>query len=130
MWWKYLIGVVILMHGVGHLAGVGAALVKGGSGFSTRPWIFSGGVLYSGPVDKLWTVVWLAAVAVLEAGAVNLRMVVYQLFAANVYHRFAAEVYHLRRACEIPFARPVTPYRASEAVSRFDSICCSSRCRP
>ena len=74
MWWKYLIGVVILMHGLGHFAGVGAAFAKGGSGFSIRPWIFSRGVLYSGPVGKLWTVVWLAAVALLAAGAIGLML--------------------------------------------------------
>lgn len=72
MWWKYLIAAVVIMHGLGHLAGVGAAFTPSRSGFADKPWIFSRGVTVAGAAGKVFSLVWLAAVILLVASGIGL----------------------------------------------------------
>jgi hypothetical protein len=74
MWTKMLIGVVIVLHGLGHLAGVAAAFAKGGAGFTDKPWILPGKVSYRGPVGKAWALIWLAAAGLLVAAGIGLML--------------------------------------------------------
>jgi hypothetical protein len=74
MWWKILIGVVILMHGLAHFSGVGAAFAKTGAGFRDEPWLFSQNVFHRGAIGKLWAVFWLAAAVLLVTSAIGLML--------------------------------------------------------
>ncbi|MDH4139983.1 MAG: hypothetical protein OEV43_05365 [Coriobacteriia bacterium] len=67
--WVFLIAWT--MHGLGHVAGVlGAFLGPRASGFKTEnPWVLPGNALVTGAIGKLWSVFWLASVALIVASS-------------------------------------------------------------
>ncbi|MGD2206104.1 MAG: hypothetical protein PVH17_04930 [Anaerolineae bacterium] len=69
---KYIVGIAVFMHGVGHAAGILSAWTLVESGFTDRPWIFSQGVTMSSPLGRVWGLVWLAALGCLVAAGVGI----------------------------------------------------------
>lgn len=72
MWLKWLFGLALIGHGIGHLTGVMAAWIKGGAGFKPTPWIFSPNVTITSPIGKVFSIIWLAATVVLVLAGVGL----------------------------------------------------------
>jgi hypothetical protein len=71
-WWEYLVGFVILVHGLGHLTGVGVAFARASASPTDQLGIFSRVIRYQSPLGKGWAVIWLAAAGCLVAAAIGL----------------------------------------------------------
>lgn len=69
---KWLFALAMIGHGIGHLTGIMAAWTKGGAGFKPAPWIFSPTVTITSPIGKVFSFIWLAAMAVLVLAGVGL----------------------------------------------------------
>ena len=71
-WWEYLVGFVILIHGLSHLVGAGIAFTAGDTTSSEQLGLFARLIRYQSPLGKAWVVFWLAASGLLLAAAVSL----------------------------------------------------------
>jgi len=82
---RWVLVIAWTMHGLGHFAGVlGAFAPPKVSGFKAEnPWLLPGDALVTGPVGRIWSLVWVAA-------AVLIVLSVYGLFAAAEWWRIAA----------------------------------------
>lgn len=69
---KWLLALVLIAHGIGHITGVSAFWTKLPMGFNQNPWIFGAGGSLSSPIGRIFGVVWLAATAILIAAGVGL----------------------------------------------------------
>lgn len=69
---KWLLGLALIGHGIGHITGFLSAWTKMKIGFSSSSWIFSSNVSMADPIGKLFGLIWLMAAAVLVAGGVGL----------------------------------------------------------
>lgn len=58
---KYLIAILLIAHGLAHLAGVFAPWTKEMQGFKDVPWLFSRTITYKSTMGKAFSLVWLAA---------------------------------------------------------------------
>lgn len=66
---KYVVVLVLLFHGAGHVMGFLAAWTKLPMGFVDRPWVFGGDVKIDTPVGRAFGLIWLVAlVGFLAAG--------------------------------------------------------------
>jgi hypothetical protein len=70
--WEYLVGFVILAHGLAHLIGVGVALTRASASPTDQLGIFSRVIRYQSPLGKGWFIVWLAAGGFLVAATIGL----------------------------------------------------------
>ena len=60
---KYVVVLVLLGHGAGHVMGFLAAWTKLPMGFADRPWVFGGDVKIQTAVGRAFGLVWLIALA-------------------------------------------------------------------
>jgi Zn-dependent protease with chaperone function len=58
---KYLVLVLLIMHGLAHVTGVLGFLGQGQQAFGDQPWIFSQGITAHSAVGKAWALLWLVA---------------------------------------------------------------------
>ena len=58
---KYVVVLVLLAHGVGHVMGFLAAWTKLPMGFVDRPWVFGGDVKIQTAIGRVFGLVWLVA---------------------------------------------------------------------
>jgi len=72
MFLRYLVSMVLIIHGLAHLSGVMAAFTARDVGFSDKPWLFSKGVTLRSPIGKLFGLVWLAAAITLAGSGLSL----------------------------------------------------------
>ncbi|HEX6551670.1 MAG TPA: hypothetical protein VF026_02825 [Ktedonobacteraceae bacterium] len=72
--WRYLIAIVLLAHGIGHIMPFMAAWTPQRSqvGFSDAPWIFSGSVGVGSPIGQAFGLLGLVALIGFVAGALGL----------------------------------------------------------
>ena len=109
--WRYVVGVVLIGHGLANMAGVMAPWTKSALGFSDRPWIFSRGITLHTTVGRLFSLVWLLSTIGLVAGGVG-------LLTGQTWWRTAALIGALASLVAIvPWWRTVPPgARAAAAV--------------
>lgn len=72
--WRYIIAIVLLAHGIGHIMLFMAAWTPQISkvGFSNAPWIFSGGIGVGSPIGQAFGLLWLVALIGFGASALGL----------------------------------------------------------
>src|SRR5215469_2481941 len=72
--WRYIIAIVLLAHGIGHIMPFMAAWTPKSSkvGFSDASWIFSGGVGVESPIGQAFALLGLLALIGFVAGALGL----------------------------------------------------------
>jgi hypothetical protein len=72
--WPYIIAIVLLAHGIGHIMPFMAAWTPQRSqvGFSDAPWIFSGSVGVGSPIGQAFALLGLIALIGFVAGALGL----------------------------------------------------------
>lgn len=58
---KYIIALVLIVHGMGHVMGFIESWTKISVGFSEQPWLLSGGVTMESPVGRAFGLLWLVA---------------------------------------------------------------------
>lgn len=58
---KYIVAVVIIAHGIGHVMGFLAAWTDVPMGFTDSPWVLSQDVSVQGPVGRAFGLLWLVA---------------------------------------------------------------------
>jgi hypothetical protein len=59
MWLKWIVGLVLIAHGIGHAMGFMAAWTTIPSGLTTGHWLFSGDVTMNTAVGKAFGLLWL-----------------------------------------------------------------------
>jgi hypothetical protein len=70
--WRYIIALVLLAHGIGHIMPFMAAWTPQKVGFSDASWVFSGGVGVGSPVGQSFGLLGLVALIGFVAGALGL----------------------------------------------------------
>lgn len=92
--WPYIIAIVLLAHGIGHIMPFMAAWTPQRSqvGFSDASWIFSGDVGVGSPIGQAFALLGLIALIGFVAGALGL--VTHQALVAHGHHRGSS---HLHR---------------------------------
>jgi hypothetical protein len=72
--WRYLIAIVFLAHGIGHIMPLMAAWTPkiSKAGFSDASWIFSGGVGVGSPIGQAFALLGLVALIGFVAGTLGL----------------------------------------------------------
>lgn len=69
MWLRWLMVIVLIAHGIGHVTGFLNAWTTMPMGFSDAPWLFGGDVVATSAVGKAWGLLWLVAfIAFVGAG--------------------------------------------------------------
>lgn len=69
---KWLLALVLIAHGIGHITGVSAFWTKLPMGFNQNPWIFGASGTLSSLVGRIFGLIWLAATVILIAAGVGL----------------------------------------------------------
>jgi hypothetical protein len=72
--WKYLVGFVVVMHGLAHVSGPLGFWTTGEQAFGDGAWLFSGGVTARSALGQAFGVVWILAAVGLVAGGVGLAL--------------------------------------------------------
>lgn len=69
---RYLVILVLLAHGVGHIMGFLASWTKMPMGFTEQPWLFSNDVTAASPLGKAFGLLWLVALILFLGAAFGL----------------------------------------------------------
>ena len=69
---KWLLVLVLIAHGIGHITGVSAFWTTLPMGFNQNPWIFGAGGTISSLVGRIFGVIWLTATVIFIAAGVGL----------------------------------------------------------
>ncbi|HEY7343106.1 MAG TPA: hypothetical protein VH591_19695 [Ktedonobacterales bacterium] len=69
---RYFVAIILLVHGIGHIMPFMAAWTSQKAGFSSAPWIFSGGMTVGSPVGQAFGLLGLVALLGFVAGAIGL----------------------------------------------------------
>lgn len=69
---RFIIAIILLAHGVGHIMPFMAAWTSQKAGFSNASWVFSGGVTVGSPVGQVFGLLGLIALLGFAAGAIGL----------------------------------------------------------
>ena len=69
---RYLIALLIIIHGLAHLSGFLAAFTNLEVGYTKKPWVFSSQVTLRSPGGKVFGVLWLAAMLGLVASGLGI----------------------------------------------------------
>ncbi|NIM95805.1 MAG: hypothetical protein GTO18_19060 [Anaerolineales bacterium] len=67
-----VVGIILLVHGIGHIMGFLASWTNLPMGFTDRPWIFSGGIHMKSVVGKVFGLLWLVAMIGFIASAIGI----------------------------------------------------------
>jgi hypothetical protein len=70
--WKYILAIPLIMHGLANLAGVIAPWAANLAGFKDAPWLFGGGVKFSGLAGRASSLLWLLSTLFLIGSGVGL----------------------------------------------------------
>lgn len=71
-WIKYLVGFILLMHGLAHLGGLVESWLPGDRGFGQNTWLLPGSVTTRSWAGRLVSILWLLAAAGLVASGVGI----------------------------------------------------------
>lgn len=74
MWLKWIVGLVLIAHGIGHAMGFMAAWTTVPSGLSAGHWLFSGDVTMNGAAGKAFGLLWLVALVAFMGSGFGLLM--------------------------------------------------------
>jgi hypothetical protein len=69
---RWVLVILLLAHGVGHIMGFLAAWTDVPMGFNNRPWLLSQGVTIDGGVGRAFGLLWLVALIAFVGGALGL----------------------------------------------------------
>jgi hypothetical protein len=69
---KYLVVLVLLAHGIGHVMGFLAAWTSLPMGFTARPWLLSGDVTVQSAIGRAFGLLWLVAMVGTVGAALGL----------------------------------------------------------
>ena len=69
---RWLIGIAMLMHGVGHIVFFLEAFTPSPMGFSDAPWLLPGAFTVTSPVGKAFALLWLVAMLGFTGAAIGL----------------------------------------------------------
>ena len=69
---RWLIGIAMLMHGVGHIVFFLESFVGSPMGFSDAPWLLPGAFTVTSPVGKAFALLWLLAMLGFVVAAIGL----------------------------------------------------------
>lgn len=58
---RYIIAMVLIGHGIGHVMGFLEAWTTVSVGFSNQPWLLSSGITIDSPVGRAFGLLWLVA---------------------------------------------------------------------
>jgi hypothetical protein len=72
MWFKWIVGLVLIAHGIGHAMGFMAAWTTIPSGLTTGHWLFSGDVTMNTAVGKAFGLLWLVGLVAFVGSGLGL----------------------------------------------------------
>ena len=72
MWLKWIVGLVLIAHGIGHAMGFMAAWTTIPSGLTTGHWLFSGDITMGTGIGKAFGLLWLVALVAFVGSGLGL----------------------------------------------------------
>ncbi len=69
---RWLVVIVLVAHGLGHIMGVLEAWTSVPAGFADRPWLFSDAVTIESGLGRAWSALWLVAMIAFVAAGIGL----------------------------------------------------------
>ena len=101
--WKYLFVIVLIMHGLAHIAGPLGFWTSGSQAFAEKPWLFSMGITPRTAVGQVYVLVWVAAALGLVGTGLGL------LLGQDWWPTLAVAAALVSLVAIIPWARVVPP---------------------
>jgi len=71
---QYLVMIVLMAHGIGHVTGIMRSWTSIEVGFSDKPWILGGNHTMESTVGKAWGVLWLVALFAFLGSGISVAM--------------------------------------------------------
>jgi len=71
---QYLVMIVLIAHGIGHVTGIMESWTSIEVGFSDKPWILGGNYTTETTVGKAWGVFWLVALFAFLGSGISVAM--------------------------------------------------------
>lgn len=100
---KYVVGLLLIVHGLAHITGILGAFGSGEQAFKDGPWLFSSGITARSAVGKAWALLWMVALLGFLGAGLGL------LFGLAWWPALAAAAAMISLVAIVPWVRVVPP---------------------